>query len=300
MKKRFRKSRGAKGRNSVPAPSLPMRLHPEQLHIAAKVKALRSDATDLRTHVSAGAYGETERERFYQLAQIAGVILHVSNPELAERAGLGDTFFSTLVRDRRYPKLESFLRALTAMIEVADELLYDIDRDPTAGGALPNLAKIGERIKQDHANLLLLALSLSQMALDEIEKLDAERPNDPDKIASYEKQRELLQLFANGFARIARALSALEADFGEPVLLGRAANVVESVGNGINKWWKKYEDEAIDWTVRIPVLTAGVAALGWAGANMLVGTTVVAALVGGKKVLKAIGKRATRSVRNKK
>jgi hypothetical protein len=83
-------------------------------------------------------------------------------------------------------------------------------------------------------------------------------------------------------------------------LLGKAANVVESVGNGINKWWKKYEDEAIDWTVRIPVLTAGVAALGWAGANMLVGTTVVAALVGGKKVLKAIGKRATRSVRNKK
>ena len=95
-------------------------------------------------------------------------------------------------------------------------------------------------------------------------------------------------------------MSALEADSVEPVLWGKAASVVESVGNGINKWWKKNEDEAIDWAVRIPVLTAGVAALGWAGANMLVGTTVVAALVGGKKVLKAIGKRASKGVRNKK
>jgi hypothetical protein len=64
-----------------------------------------------------------------------------------------------------------------------------------------------------------------------------------------------------------------------------------------SKWWKKNEQEAIDWAFRISVLTAGVAALGWAGANMLVGTTAAAALVGGKKALKAINKSTSRGGR---
>lgn len=300
LTKRFRKRSATKRGNLEPAPSLPLRFHPGQLHVVAKAKALRLEATDLRTRVSAGAYDEVERERFYRLAKSATAILHISNPELAARAGLGESFFSTLVRDRRYPKLGNFLRALTAMIEVADERLYDIDRDPNSSAELSNLASIDQRIKQDRANLQLLALSLSQMALDEIEKLDAERPNDPDRSASYEKQRELLQLFAIGFARIARALSVLEDNLAQPIPLKKAAAVVQSVGNGINKWWKKNEGEAIDWAFRLPVLTAGVAALGWAGANMLVGTTAVAALVGGKKVLNAINKRASKVLNEQK
>ena len=47
----------------------------------------------------------------------------------------------------------------------------------------------------------------------------------------------------------------------------------------------------------MPVITAGVAALGWAGANMTVGTTIVAALVGGKKVMKAIRKRSPKAAK---
>jgi hypothetical protein len=296
--KRLRRTRSR--HDPQPAQILPKRLHPGQLHMVAKVKAFREEAIDLRTKVSAGTYGDTERDRFYQLVNSVKVILHASNTELAERAGLGDSFFSTLLRDRRYPKLANFLRALTAMIEVADERLYDIDRDPTASGALPTRAKISQRIRQDRSDLLILALSLSQIASDELEKLDAERPNDPDRIANFGRQRELLQLFADGFARIARALSSLEADLPGPVLVGKAAKIVESVGNGISKWWRKNEDEAFDWAMRIPVLTAGVAALGWAGANMLVGTTAVAALVGGKKVLKAIDRRASKSPTRKK
>ena len=87
---------------------------------------------------------------------------------------------------------------------------------------------------------------------------------------------------------------------GEPAKLNKAAAAVESVGSKINRYWKKYEGETIDWAIRIPVLTAGVAALGWAGANMLVGTTALAALVGGEKILKAISKRAAKSGRKKK
>jgi hypothetical protein len=46
---------------------------------------------------------------------------------------------------------------------------------------------------------------------------------------------------------------------------------------------------------RVPALTAGVAALGWAGANMTVGTTAVAALVGGSRVFQAISKRGSKA-----
>src|ERR1700704_6487325 len=107
MAKRFRRTR--KGRVSAPEPPQPLRLHPDQLHGVAKVKALRSEARDLRTQVSAGAHGDAERERLYQLAKNAGGTLQVSKHELAQRAGLGDNFFLTLIRDRRYPKLENFL-----------------------------------------------------------------------------------------------------------------------------------------------------------------------------------------------
>lgn len=193
MASRLRRSGRLKARKKVPEPVMAARLHPTQLHLIAKVKKLRSEASELRTQVSAGSYGDAERERFYKLANSASMILNISNPELAQRADLGDAFFSTLIRDRRYPKLENFLRALTAMIEVADERLYDIDRDPTASSALPVSAKITQRIRQDREELLVLSQSLAEMALDEIVRLDAERPNDPDRIKDYERQRELLK-----------------------------------------------------------------------------------------------------------
>jgi hypothetical protein len=297
---RLRRSGRLKAGKKAPEPVMAARLHPTQLHLIAKVKKLRSDASELRTQVSAGSYGDDERERFYKLASSASTVLDISHPELAQRAELGDAFFSTLIRDRRYPKLENFLRALTAMIKTADERLYDIDHDPNASGLLPVSARITQRIRQDHDDLLVLSQSLSQMALDEIERLNAERPNDPDRIKDYERQRELLKIFADGFARIAHALAALDVDLNHPVKLSKVVKAIESVGNGVNRWWKANEDEAIDWAVRIPVLTAGVAALGWAGANMTVGTTVVAALVGGTRVLRAISKRSSAAISKKR
>lgn len=281
--------------SSLPA----VRLHSSQLHKIAKAKALRLNAQDLRILVSAGTYGEIERERFYKLVKASGAVLDISYPELARRAGLGENFFPTLVRDRRYPKLANFLRALTAIIDVADERLYDIDRTIQAT-APPSIEKgIEERIRQDRSELQILAHSLSLMAQHEIEKLDSARPNDPNRIIEYERQRELLLIFANGFAQIARSLSLIDANAIDPLLLRKSIKVIERVGNGFNEWWAKNQDEAIDWTIRIPVIVAGVAALGWAGADMTVGTTTVAALVGGKKVLKAITKGVSKLRRKK-
>lgn len=112
--------------------------------------------------MSSGSYGDRELKIFWKLAESAGLDLSISNPELGIRAGLGEKYFSSVVRDRRRPKLENFLRALTAIIEVADERLMDIDKTHTLSTVgLPDRRSITSlRIEQRYTELLLLATSL--------------------------------------------------------------------------------------------------------------------------------------------
>lgn len=255
-----------------------------------RVQRLRDEAADLRSLVSQGTYDDKELKEFWRLTQIAGMILLTSNPDLAARAGLGDSFFLSVSRDRRRPKLSNFLKALTAIIDTADERLRRSDATgATVSRTLQADASTSNfRIKTDHRELLLLASSLSELARREIEKIDSERPNDPVTIESNKKQRELLTIFADGFERIASALGSLTNNPNKPLLVRKASDITSSVGREINSWWRKNSAEAMDWSVRLPVFAAGVAMLGWAGANMTVATSAVAALVGGSKVLEAI------------
>jgi len=253
---------------------------------AAEIQRLRRAAADLRSKVSQGSYGDAELQSFWELTQSAGLILRISNPELGARAGLGDDFFMSVSRDQRRPKLANFLKALSAIIEVADERLAVIagtvrspNRDSRKGRGADS------RIEQDRDELSVLASTLSKLALDEIKKLEDELPNDPSTIERNRKHRELLQIFADGFARIADALAALGTKQPEPGLVSKAIDVVKSVGTEVNDWFAKNGSEAVDWGVRISFLTAGIAALGWAGADMRIATTVISTIVGGKKVI---------------
>lgn len=210
------------------------RFHPSQSEQIAKVRLFREEAPDLRSRVATGYYDIQEAMQFWNMASRAGPPLHIANSEPAERAGLGLNFFTTVVRDRRRPKISNFLRALTTIIEIADERLFDVDRQPkTPDDVDSREAIISSRIRKDHDELLAIALSLYQMAKDEIAKLDAERPNDIKAIERNLKQLELLQIFAGGFERIAQALSDLSDSPNEPILLGRAGEVVTSVSNEI-------------------------------------------------------------------
>jgi len=270
------------------------RLRPEQKDEIEQAQRFRDAAANLRVQVSQGSYGDSELQQFWKLAGAAGVVLRVSNPELGNRAGLGDKFFLSVVRERRRPKLTSFLKALTAIVEVANERLFDIESSGTSSmGAA--LSRGASGVELNYAELLVLAKALGQAARDEIGRLEAICPNDLDGMAQNKSQRDFLQLFANGFDRIARALEAFAKNRNE-LLLDKARKVVNAVGNEINDWWKLHSSEAVDWAMRIPVLAAGVATLNLAGANMAVGTTVVATIVGGQKVVDVLrrGKSATR------
>lgn len=55
----------------------------------------------------------------------------------------------------------------------------------------------------------------------------------------------------------------------------------------------------IDISLRVPAFAAGVAALGWAGANMTVATSAVAATVSGRKLIPSIGRKLIPSLGKK-
>jgi hypothetical protein len=129
------------------------------------------------------------------------------------------------------------------------------------------------------------------MARDEIERLEGELPNDRERAESNRRQLDLLTVLFDGFARIAAALEAVAEDPHQPVLLGTAGEIFREVGEQITAWWKNNAAEAIDWAVRIPVIVASIPMLAWGGANMTVGTTVIGALVGGQKVVRALTRR---------
>lgn len=254
---------------------------------ADDIRQLRTAAAELRSKVSQGSYGDEQLELFWELTRTAGPTLKISNPELSMRAGLGDGFFMSVSRDHRRPKLVNFLKALTTIVEVADERLAAIKRVGPASDRASPLKDNGRdwRSEEGRDDLLALVRSLSRMALDEIRKLDDERPNDSVAIESNRRYRELLQIFADGFEQIVVALAALGGGEPKAPLVKRANDVVRSVGNEVKGWLSKNGAELVDWSVRIPFFTAGVAALGWAGADMTVATTAIAAIVGGQKVV---------------
>jgi hypothetical protein len=251
-----------------------------------EIRQLRMAADNLRSKVSQGSYGDEQLQLFWKFTQSAGPILKISNSDLSIRAGLGDGFFMSVSRDHRRPKLVNFLKAMTTIVEVADERLAAIERTgPSLDRTSPRKGSEGDsRIVQDRDDLLGFARALRQMALDEIKRLDDERPNDPGAIESNKKYRELLEIFADGFERIAVALGAVEGKKPETLLVSKAREVVKSVGNQVNDWFSTNGAEVVDWSMRIPFCAGGVAALGWAGANMTVATTAIVTLVGGQKV----------------
>jgi hypothetical protein len=63
------------------------------------------------------------------------------------------------------------------------------------------------RIETDYVNLLFLAISLEKMAREEMARLSSERPNDAYIIESNRKQIDLLNILADGFAKIEACLS---------------------------------------------------------------------------------------------
>jgi hypothetical protein len=153
------------------------------------------------------------------------------------------------------------------------------------------------RIETDCAYLLALAISHEKLARDEIGRLSGQHPNDPHTIENNKKQRDVLSILADGFARLAAAL--MEYSEGpQPLLLGKAKQITDEIGARLKAWWNANAAEATDWCIRLPTITASIGAPGLVGADMSFATPLIGVIVGGQKaatVIKAVTKRRKQS-----
>lgn len=269
----------------IPETRYAVRWRPEQKSEITQTRRLLSEATALRAKVSQGAYGDADLVAFWRLISSAGPTLRASSTELADAAGVGPQYFSSVARDNRRPKFANFLKALTAIIEISRERLVDVDRLVAAKNTPEEIAR---RLAQQAPELGLLASSLSQIARDEIARLDDERPNEPELIDRNKAQRELLSILANGLERISNALLEIVENPHNASALNAAVDTVRGVGKRVETWWKKNADDAVDWGFRLPAIAAGIGLLNVAGAEMTLATTAVIAMVSGPKVLENI------------
>lgn len=95
-----------------------------------KADTLRKRAKALKNRVSSGGYGQNDLEEFWSIISNTPNTLGVSSSQLSEASdGMTAHFFSSVVRDRRSPKLTNMLKALAAVVSIADERLADIDEE---------------------------------------------------------------------------------------------------------------------------------------------------------------------------
>lgn len=269
---------------------------PSSMPDIEKIRQLRELAAQLLERALQGTLAEKDVLLFWDIAAIANPTLRISDMGFALKAGVDPLTFWAALQTRGQPEQNLLLGVLTAIQTLADELYLsdkpvfesnNADRD--AKDRNNRSPEWGEFTISTHwRELLLLATSLERVARIEIAKIERERPNDPSVVENNRRQRELLEIFANGFARIAIALADLNRPSHRSPVVKRAKDIVDSVGNQIGAWWKQNGTDAVDWGARISFITAGVAMLGWAGADMTIATSAVAAIVGGEKVIGAV------------
>ena len=97
----------------------------------------------------------------------------------------------------------------------------------------------------------------------------------------------LLYILAEAFAKFAAALEEYSKR-PQPLLAGKAKEVVNWAGTQLQAWWEANAVEGRDSLVRLPVIGASLAVFGLAGADMHFATPLVGALVGGPKAIAAI------------
>jgi hypothetical protein len=270
-----------------------LRFRADQTTAVTKARELRAQAKELRERVSQGSYDTADLGAFWALVSQAGVTLVASNTELSGRADLGTDFFASVARDRRRPKLTNFLRALSAIIEMANERLLDVDT-PSVSLDIREMSD-----DRDWEGLFMLATSLSQLAHEEAKRIAAERPNDPDAIAKNKSIAELLELFRHGFFRLSLVLKSALGDEVQKAQIVKANKVAQEFADQVGAWWTKNSAEAVDWAIRVPAMAAGIGLLSVVGAPMAMATPIIAAMVGGKKAIDALRNKG-RASRSKK
>jgi hypothetical protein len=126
------------------------------------------------------------------------------------------------------------------------------------------------------------ARALSQEFKDQVEELKALRLNDPDRLDQRDDLLAFFEKMAAGLNNLADALDRAvnEAADGkpEPALLGKAAEVVQQLQQGVMEWLAKNRTTLIEVPVRIGLFGLGLAFVHALGVDGHLVTTLIAGL----------------------
>jgi hypothetical protein len=180
-------------------------------------KQLRDSAIALRDRVSTGGYENPDVADFWKILEAAPSVLLAKPEVLSAKAGLGPAYFVSVVKERRYPKLHNFLKAISAVIDLADQRLSEMEPSSqiVRVGWKPNpLASSPARADQLQRQLVDLVRSLkASNALSDVPELDA-------------YWRKTL------IALLETVIAVLKAPLAEPSLLKRAVTGLRGFAKG--------------------------------------------------------------------
>ena len=153
------------------------RIRPDHLAQVTAAEAVRENSVALRNRISRGHYDDAELQEFWRLARDAPLILGASTTELSESAGLGSRFFSTVASEFRSPKFPNMMRAVTAIIELANERLADVDattKTTQLGWVSNPLMGKSDQLRELEEELIRLIAQLKlSNSLSEVPEVDA-------------------------------------------------------------------------------------------------------------------------------
>lgn len=183
-------------------------------------------------------------------------------------------------------KVESFYKNIDIRESIEDT---QADRERFA-----KRYKIKQKIVSDPISLILICSSLIELLKNEKNKLEEYLPNSSDEIARKAAQIDLLSRLLDGIEVLLDGISKLSAgiEFVSDTDMENTVDNVENIADDYSNWYKEHKSEAIDLSLRLPVVIASIGLLNQLGAEMTVATTAIFALVGGDKIREIVSKKS--------
>lgn len=135
--------------------------------------------------------------------------------------------------------------------------------------------KIATSIAEQQKAVDLNVAMLQDQVQAEVDYLQANLPNDPVRLADYQRQINFLRHLGTMLGNLASTIQDED----------EAAGLMIEIRDEVELWFSQNRAELVDTAIRVPAMAGSIGLLGLAGASMGPATIAAVALIGGPKVV---------------